>query len=327
MSRELDFIDFINENADVENHTKHYQHRPTRGFSKRSLLANASPEDIQDALEKDMVITYQNTLCKLRQKEQELDDTNELWSNIYAGNDKNYLTMKKQLQDEASKIASQRDDLDRQLIELEKTPTLQKVIEREKEMLYNSLAEKAEQSRKEALDRAREQAAKTEQELMARYQESRKKAIQRREEARSQLKQETVPEAPKEEQRTESPKENKLMNIMTSKRIAAIISLLLCITLYLSFLSAFTTKRDTYICYTTKTDDYYHSATCLHIKNSVSETTVYKAAKKYSPCSSCNPCIERYATTITERNYVIPMLISAPISAGVFLLLTYKKER
>lgn len=124
----------------------------------------------------------------------------------------------------------------------------------------------------------------------------------------------------------EQPTE-KRTNLFLSKRIASTISLLLCVTLYLLFLTmAFTNKRDTYICYTTKTGECYHSATCQYISKSAYETTVYKASKKFRPCSRCNPCIERYATTFTERNYVVPLLISAPISAAVFYLLTYKKE-
>lgn len=116
------------------------------------------------------------------------------------------------------------------------------------------------------------------------------------------------------------------MNISMSKRIAAVISILLCITLYLSFLSAFTTKRDTYICYTTKTGDCFHSATCNYL-NTAYETTVYQASGKYKACKYCNPCVEQYKTTITEKNYIIPLLISIPISTAVFLLLTYKKKR
>ena len=127
---------------------------------------------------------------------------------------------------------------------------------------------------------------------------------------------------------TELPKEENVLSIVTSKRIAAVISIILCITLYLTFLTTvFTTKRDTYICYTTKTGAHYHSATCK-LLNTAYETTVYEASRKYKPCEStyCNPCVEQYKTTITDRNYVIPLLISVPASAAVFLLLTYKKK-
>ena len=115
-------------------------------------------------------------------------------------------------------------------------------------------------------------------------------------------------------------------NIRISKRIAAVISILLCITLYLSFLSAFTTKRDTYICYTTKTGECFHSAICQYASKTAYETTVYEACRKYKPCSQCNPCVEQYKTTITDRNYIIPIFISVPTSAAIFFLLTYKKK-
>jgi hypothetical protein len=36
--------------------------------------------------------------------------------------------------------------------------------------------------------------------------------------------------------------------------------------------------------------------------------------------------VEQYETTITERNYVIPAIISIPTSVAVFFLLTYKKR-
>lgn len=118
------------------------------------------------------------------------------------------------------------------------------------------------------------------------------------------------------------------MKEYTLKRIAAVISILLCITLYLTFLTTvFTNKRDTYICYTTKTGECFHSATCRYISKSAYETTVYEASSKYRPCNYCNPCVERYETTITERNYIIPAVISVPISTAVFLLLTYKKKQ
>jgi hypothetical protein len=110
-----------------------------------------------------------------------------------------------------------------------------------------------------------------------------------------------------------------------SKRIGAAISLLLCITLYLSFLSAFSTKRDTYICYITNTGTHYHSATCSYL-DTAHETTVYEASRKYKPCKYCNPCVEQYKTTITDRNYIIPIFVSVTISAAVFFLLTYKKK-
>lgn len=121
-------------------------------------------------------------------------------------------------------------------------------------------------------------------------------------------------------------KGEKVTSIITSKCFAAVISIVLCAVLYLSFLSAFTTERDTYICYTTETGRCFHSATCSYL-NTAYETTVYEASKNYLTCNYCNPCVAQYKTTITERNYIIPIFISVPISVAVFFLLTYKKKQ
>jgi hypothetical protein len=130
-----------------------------------------------------------------------------------------------------------------------------------------------------------------------------------------------------ENQLKELPKEVKSNGLM-SKRIAVVVSLLLCVTLYLLFLTtAFTTKRDTYICYTTKTGEYFHSAVCSEINKNAYETTVYEACHDYKPCWQCNPYAKNYKTTITVRNYIYPILISVPISILVFLLLGYRKEK
>lgn len=116
--------------------------------------------------------------------------------------------------------------------------------------------------------------------------------------------------------------------MVTSKRTAAVISLLLCIALYLLFLTTvFTTQRDTYICYTTKTGECFHSAICKYIDKSAYETTVYEACQDYKPCDNCHPYTERYKTTITVRNYIYPILVSVPISILVFLLLWFGKEK
>lgn len=120
------------------------------------------------------------------------------------------------------------------------------------------------------------------------------------------------------------PKKSSKNNSTTfmSKRLAVVISLLLCVILYLLFLTTvFTSKRDTYICYTTKTGAYFHSAVCKYIDKSAYQTTVYEACHDYKPCSSCHPYAENYKTTITVRNYIYPILISVPISILVFILL------
>ena len=113
-----------------------------------------------------------------------------------------------------------------------------------------------------------------------------------------------------------------------SRRVALVISLLLCVTLYLLLLSmVFTTERDTYICYTTRTGECYHDDSCHYIRYTAYETTVYEATQKgYSPCSQCNPCYKNNKTTIVAKNHTYPILISVPISVAVFLLLGYRKK-
>ncbi len=163
MSRELDFIDYINEQASEEK----------KPLTNREILANTTVDDMLDIFGKDMLFKYQDTLCQLNQKEQELYDTQELCDNIYAGNDKKYLTLKHQLQDEAFDLASQRDDLERQLIELEQNPILEKIL----------------------FAKRREKAAESMRELKERYQKSKEEELQKREQAQQQQEQEIIKEA------------------------------------------------------------------------------------------------------------------------------------
>ena len=117
--------------------------------------------------------------------------------------------------------------------------------------------------------------------------------------------------------------------MFTSKRIAMVVSLLLCVALYLVFLTmVFTNKQDTYICYTTKKGDCFHSGTCSYINDKKAyQTTVYEACHDYKLCSHCNPYQKDAKTKITVRNYIYPIFISVPISLLVFLLLGCGKKK
>ena len=115
-----------------------------------------------------------------------------------------------------------------------------------------------------------------------------------------------------------------------SKRIAAVISLLLCVMLYLSFLTAFSEILDTYVCYVEKDGKAFHTDTCMFLGEDAYESTVHEAQKKFDSCKFCHSNIydERYKVTITARNYVTPIVISVPISLAVYALLTIgNKER
>jgi flagellar biosynthesis GTPase FlhF len=189
--------------------------RYERGFSNRSLLADASVDDMQNILEKDLLIKYQDILNKICLNQVKLHDTHELLRGIHAGDSGVFSDIKNELQEQASNIASELNQLDRQLIELERNQSLQNIIEREK-------VKAEEQIRKEVLERYKEKAAETERELMARYQESRQKALQRREQVQQQQKQESISEVHKEEPKRETKvdKSNKIIKSTLKENLA-----------------------------------------------------------------------------------------------------------
>ena len=205
MSRELDFIDFINAQADVNESTKH-QERNTDDWSIRSALADLSSEEVENPIERDILLEYQDTLRQLKQKEQELYDTRELLRNIHAGNNENYLAVKKGLYETGSRLTSQIDTFDRKLIDLQNDPGLKPVIDRE----YGKWRQRVEQKYKEAIERYREKSAKTQRELMDRYQKSKQEAQQKREQEAQQLMQEMLrKEQARQQQKQEIIKETK----------------------------------------------------------------------------------------------------------------------
>lgn len=232
MSRELDFIDFINENADVKQGRTHYQDRNPNAWTIRSALATLSAEDVENLFERDVLLKYQDTLRQLNSKEQELYDTQELLRNMYAGDDQNYLTMQKDLQESASRIVSQIDALDRDLRDLQEDAFLNAIIEREKAKWY----QREDQRMKEVLDRYREKAAETQKELMARYQESRRQAIQKNSHANANPAHAPASQTPQAEQR----KDLKMTNPdgYYKKMLAMLLPMALSITLPLLMLDA-----------------------------------------------------------------------------------------
>lgn len=146
----------------------------------------------------------------------------------------------------------------------------------------------------------------------------------------------------KGDRKTETKEKNKgeeIMNILTSKRIAAVISIFLCISLYFSLLSAvFTKKVDTFIAYTqegqtvlhgsitckTNTSEFgYHHVDTLDFSKPIITTTNYEH-QDYTICRSC--VTSAVETTITVKNYVTPLIISIVVSLSAFFILTFKKK-
>lgn len=122
-----------------------------------------------------------------------------------------------------------------------------------------------------------------------------------------------------------------------SKRIAAVLAILLCLILYFSFLlTLFTKKVDTFIVYTqegittvhgshncrTSEWDGFGYKTAFDTTKPIITTTTYHT-KDYDWCRECSGKMEQ--TTITVKNHYAPLLISAPISLVVYLLLIKKK--
>ena len=124
-----------------------------------------------------------------------------------------------------------------------------------------------------------------------------------------------------------------IKNIFTSKRIAAIFSIILCVLLYFSLLkNVFTEKIDTFIVYTQEGSNTIHGSAECKKKNSdyslnrnepIICTTTY-----HCPDSIwCTRCSDKMVeTTITAKNYIVPLHISVAVSSAAFLILAFKKK-
>ncbi len=133
-------------------------------------------------------------------------------------------------------------------------------------------------------------------------------------------------------------KDQKIMNILTSKRIAAVISIFLCVVLYFLLLAnVFTKKIDTFTVYTQEGLDVIHgNSMCqtnkwdgLDYEYSLDKTKpiIVTTAYDCTAHSWCTLCAEEMKKiTITEKDYITPLLISLPISALTFAILTVKKK-
>lgn len=146
----------------------------------------------------------------------------------------------------------------------------------------------------------------------------------------------------KGDRKTETKEKNKgekIMNILTSKRIAAVISIFLCISLYFSLLSAvFTKKIDTHVVYTQEGSNMIHGTMGCTAYDRVGYdnirridrskpiiTTTMNECPDYIPCqSTC--MVEAKEITLTVKDYISPLIISLLVSATVYFILTFKKK-
>ena len=146
--------------------------------SNRTLLANALDSIAQNDIEKNKLKQYKDKIALIENEQAKLAEirakANEL--RFTKGRTPAETKQMRDLDFEANQIANRISTYDKQLLNLESTAALKGVLEREKVMLRKKLEQKG----KESLNAYKEKAAKTQRELLTRYQESRAKAIEGR---------------------------------------------------------------------------------------------------------------------------------------------------
>jgi hypothetical protein len=155
---------------------KLFSDRDTDSVSNRSLLANALESVAQNDVERNKLKEYKSKIALIESEQAKLAEVKAQIKELSFAKGKRDTEAIKQLQFEANQSANRINTYDRQLLNLESTKALKGVLEREKKMAYK----KAEREGKDALAKYREKAAKTQRELLTRYQESRAKGVEGR---------------------------------------------------------------------------------------------------------------------------------------------------
>lgn len=146
--------------------------------TNRTLLANALDSIAESDIEKNKLTQYKQKIALIESEQAKLAEIREKANELRFTKGRTP-TETKQMRDldfEANQIANRINTYDKQLMNLESTAVLKGVLEREKTMLRKRLEQKG----KEALNAYKEKAAKTQRELITRYQDSRKNAIESR---------------------------------------------------------------------------------------------------------------------------------------------------
>ena len=153
-----------------------YQDRAGESVSNRSLLANAFEGLAQNDIEKNKIQEYKGKIDLINSEEQKLSELNQKIKELSFAKGVRDTKKIRDLQFEARQTANRINTYDKQLLRLEASKPLQDVLAREKKLAY----EKAEKRGKEALDKYKERTAKTQREMLERWQDSRKKGIESR---------------------------------------------------------------------------------------------------------------------------------------------------
>ena len=157
-----------------------YQDRDTDSYSNRSLLANALESTIDTSTPEGQIALnklqeYKGIIGEIEKLEAERHGIVEKATKLQRTKGKTSAEIKemKDLWFESKQIANRINTYDGQLLRIEAMKPIQKLLYREKKMAYQRAAQRG----RDALAAYREKAAKTQRELLTRYQESRKKGI------------------------------------------------------------------------------------------------------------------------------------------------------
>ena len=158
-----------------------YSDRSTDSVSNRSLLANALESVAQNDIERNKLAEYKSKIALIESEQAKLAEIRGKIKELsFAKKENRDDEAKRKLQFEEKQIANRINTYDRQLLNLESTKALKGVLDREKQMAYKRAEQKGKEALKAQRDKDRERNAKTQRELLTRYQESRKKGIESR---------------------------------------------------------------------------------------------------------------------------------------------------
>ena len=154
-----------------------YSDRDTESISNRSLLANAFEGMAQNDIERNKIQEYKSKIDLIEAEERKLQELNQKIKELSFSKGPKDTKAIRDLQFEAKQTSNRINTYDKQLLRLEASKPLQDVIAREKKVAY----QKAEKKGKEAMAAYKEKAAKTQRELLNKYQDARKTAVENRE--------------------------------------------------------------------------------------------------------------------------------------------------
>ena len=167
--------EFVNEYKDSHEGVQ-FSDRDTESVSNRSLLANAFESVAQNDIERNRLQEYKGKIDLIESEEKKLRELREQIKYLSFAKGPKDTKKIRSLQFEANQAANRINTYDKQLLRLEASAPLQNVLNREKEQARK----RAEKKGKEALEAYRERAAKTQRELLDRWEESRKRGIEGR---------------------------------------------------------------------------------------------------------------------------------------------------